>query len=667
MADINIDKAVESFNLVDELEEDKLTEIGNFVHEGYSTDLESRKQWELNVDKWTKLALQAIEKRNFPWQNSSNVKYPLLSTAAMQFAARSYPALVPSDGKVVSAKIIGRDPTNEKTMKAQKIAEYMSWQLLYDMDNWEEEMDKLLVVLPVVGLCFKKTYWDGTKKQTVSKLVLPKDLVVNYWAKSLEETERKTERIEMPARILKERQLEGVYKDVELTPPDVKPATATNSHGTTVPASADSTTPYVILEQHTFYDLDGDGYPEPYIITIEESSKKVLRIVARFTPESVLKNTEGKIARIVPTEYYTKFPFIPNPDGSFYDVGFGLLLGSLNETINSSINQVIDAGTLQILPSGFIGKNLRLREGEVRFKAGEWKQVNATGEQMKNSILPLPAKEPSNTTLSLMQAMIQSGKELASVAEIFTGKMPGQNTPATTTMASVEQGMKLFTAVYKRIYKALEKEYKKLFYLNSVYLDPIQAQEVLDDELTVEDFDRKKYDVCPGADPTAFSSTQKLLKAQGLMEVVPLGTIDPVEVTRRILEAQEQPNIDKLLRQGPPPPDPKQVEMQAKMQMEQQKNQGKMQMDQFKAELAARDRQLQLSMEAQKRAMEAEFRKREAALDLKLQELEARTKLMGAVSDVKARDMKHRQELRQKEEMHAQKMKQAAQQPAKKD
>lgn len=662
---LDLDKITSTYNLAKDLDDEELTKIGQFVHAGYEVDKKSREQWEQNADKWTKLALQTAEKKNFPWPNASNMKYPLLSTAAMQFAARSYPALVPSDGKLVNTRIVGRDPQNMKTLKAQKVAEFMSWQLLYDMENWEEEMDKLLIVLPVVGLAFKKTYWDGTNKRLVSKLVMPKDLVVNYWAKSLEETERKTERIEMPKRLLQERVKSEVFLDHKLGDPEVPVQTTESATGQSVPSEVDATTPYVILEQHTFYDLDDDGYPEPYIITIEEASKKVLRIVPRFGMDDVERNEKNEIVRIKPTEYYTKFPFIPNPDGSFYDVGFGLLLGSINETVNTSINQLIDSGTLNNLPSGFIGKNLRLREGEVRLRVGEWLQVNATGEQMKNSIMPLPIKEPSAVLLNLMQALIQSGKELASVAEIFTGKMPGQNTPATTTMASVEQGMKVFTAVYKRVFKALEKEYKKLFKLNSIYMDPTQSMAVLDEELTLEDFDPKTYDVCPGADPTAFSATQKLMKAQALAELIPLGTVDPAEVTKRILEAQEQPNIEALMPKGPPPPDPKLVEMQAKQQLEQQKAQAKMQMDAFKAELAAREAETRQQMEQEKQAMELRHKEQMAALDARIKMMEAGIKMRSEMSKAQTDEVKHAQSVRHQEEKHQQSMKQAASKPKK--
>jgi chaperonin GroES len=653
---IDVRKAVESHNIAEDLDEDKLKDIAEFVSEGYKADVESRKDWEANVDKWTNLALQTHEQKNFPWPKAANVKYPLLSTAAMQFAARAYPALVPSDGNVVNARIVGKDEDGAKATKAEHISKHMSWQLLYEMDDWEEEMDKLLVILPVIGTVFKKTYFDATKGVNVSKLILPKDLVVNYWAKSLEEAERKTEVLMLSKRVIKERQLDGVYCDVELGDPPTPEKSEPTAQGHRAPSINDDTTPYRLLEQHTFYDLDDDGYPEPYIITIDERGKQVLRIVARYEEKDIKQDEKGKIIRITPTEYYTKFPFIPNPDGSFYDIGFGLLLGSINDTINTGINQTLDSGTLKNLPSGFISKNLRLRQGEQKIGPGEWRSVNATGQQMKDGIVPLPVNEPSKTTFELVTFLVEAGDKLASIAEIFVGKMPGQNTPATTTMASVDQGMKLFTAVYKRIFRALEKEYKKVFRLNSIYLDEHKAQIVLDDAITKADYDETTYDVCPGADPTAFSSTQKLVKAQALMELLPLGTIDPIETTKRILDGQEQPNWQALVLQQPRP-DPKMQEMQMKMQIEQQSAQMDMQLKQMEMQFKERESALKLQMEKQMNQMEIQFKQMEMAMDAKAHQMDMNAKVQESQMKMHAQTQQHQMDMTQAKEQHSQDMK----------
>lgn len=608
LEDVNIAKSLQD-------KEDKLTKIGADAFAGFEMDLQSRVEWEKRLDEWTKLAKQTIEPKTWPWPAASNVKYPLLSTAAMQFAARAYPSLVPSNGKVVYAKPIGKDPDGAKSQIAEAVSIYMSYQLLYEMEGWEEEMDKLLIMLPIVGVMFKKTYWDPLTETNCSKLVLPKNLVVNYWAKSLKDAERISEVLEVSPRKVKERQQSGLWLDIDLGPapqPDGKP---------NMPNQQDDTTPYTIIEQHTFLDLDDDGYKEPYVVTFHKESKKVLRIVARFDEHTVLLNDEGKIKRIEPIQYYTKFGFIPNPDGSFYDIGFGVLLGPINESVNTLINQLIDAGSLNNLQGGFLGKGLRLRIGETRFQPGEWKVVNVTGDDIKKQIAPIPSKEPSNVLFQLMGSLITSGKELASVAEIFVGKMPGQNTPATTTMATIEQGMKVFTAVYKRIYRSMGEEFKKLARLNNLYLNPQTYVEVVDMEVNPNDFDSKANHIFPGADPTAVSQTEKLLKAQGLMELLPTGVLDPVKVVQRVLDAQEQPNWEELLNpqvaqtgQIQPPPDPKMLEMEMKSKLEQQKIGLQAQAQQQRAELDARSEQVRLAMKQQEHAQDMQHKREMATI-----------------------------------------------------
>jgi len=621
--DTNLDprKLIDSVNIAEELSEEELSEIGEMASVGFENDLRSREDWERANEEWTKLAMQYREQKTWPWPRAANVKYPLLSTAAMQFAARAYPSLVPSNGKPVKAVVVGKDPTGEKYERAQRVGDFMSYQVMKEMEGWEEDMDKLLNILPIVGSVFKKTYWDPVKKQNCSRLVLPKNFVVNYWAKDLECAERTSEIIEMSQRKVKERQMAGLFLDVDLGTPN---AYSTFDRHDDVPP-VDETTPYSIIEQHTFLDLDEDGYPEPYIVTFDRTSKKVLRISARFDPDGIYTNENGSLQKICPTIYYTKFSFIPNPDGSFYDIGFGTLLGPLNEAVNTVINQLIDAGTLNNLQSGFIGKGLRLRMGEQRFLPGEWKAVNATGDDLRKQIVPLPSKEPSSVLFQLMGTLITSGKELASVAEIFTGKMPGQNTPATTTMATVEQGMKVFTAVYKRVFRSLDCEFKKLYRLNSIYLDPETESAVLDIPVGPEDFNTKDHDICPAADPQASSGMEKLQKAQGLIELMGMapGLLDPIKVLSRVLEAQEQPNWQELFTQQvqatgqvpPPPPDPKMLEMKMKSDMEQKSLQMKAAAQAQEMELKSRDSIMQMQMQREEHAQKMQMAQEKATVD----------------------------------------------------
>jgi chaperonin GroES len=652
---------LESVNIAENLDEQLLKEIGAEAEKGYQLDVDSRKDWVKHVDEWTKLAKQTVEPKTYPWPKASNIKYPLLSTAAMQFAARAYPSLVPSNGKLVNAKPIGKDPDGAKSKIAEAVSIYMSFQLLEEMEQWEEEMDKLLIMLPIVGTMFKKTYWDPLKEANCSHLVMPKNLVVNYWARSLKDAERISEVIEVSPRKLKERQQSGLWLDVEL-------GTAPQPMGEMNVPMVDSTTPYTMIEQHTFLDLDDDGYKEPYVVTFHLESKKVLRIVARYDDSTVKMDNEGNIRKIDPIQYYTKFGFIPNPDGGFYDIGFGVLLGPLNESVNTLINQLLDAGHLHTLQGGFIGKGLRLRMGEQRFMPGEWKAVNSSGADLKQQVVPLPTNEPSMVLFQLMGSLITSGKELASVAEIFVGKMPGQNTPATTTMATIEQGMKVFTAVYKRLYRSLTEEFKKLARLNQLYLNPETYVSVVDTQVGPDDFNMSKHDIFPGADPTAVSQTEKLLKAQGLMELLPTGVLDPVKVVQRILDAQEQPNWQELLNaqvaetgQMQPPPDPKMMEMEMKSQLEQQKIGLQAQAQQHKMQLEERDKQVQLAMKQQEHAQEMQhaqdMAKIKAAEAVHNQRIFSATEQAKFIQELMHKDASHKQKLEHDKQTAAQQAK----------
>lgn len=662
---------LESANLADKMDEDQLRTIGSEAFKGFEADFQSCEHWMKQVEDWTKLAKQTVEPKTWPWPKASNIKYPLLSTAAMQFAARAYPSLLPSDGKIVKARVIGKDPTGAKTKTAEAAATYMSYQILEEMEGWEEEMDKLLIMLPIVGTMFKKTYWDSVSELNCSRMILPKNLIVNYWTRNLKDSERISEILEVSPRKLKERQQSGLWLDVDLGTP-VQPDGHANS------PTVDETTPFTIIEQHTFLDLDKDDYKEPYIVTFHKESKKVLRIAARFDDTTIKMDAKGKIQKIDPVQYYTKYGFIPNPDGGFYDIGFGILLGPINESVNTLINQLVDAGSLNNMQSGFLGKGLRLRMGEARFQPGEWKVVNSTGDDLKKQIVPLPSKEPSSVLFQLMGSMITAGKELASVAEIFVGKMPGQNTPATTTMATIDQGMKVFTAVYKRIYRSLAEEFLKIARLNNLYLNPQTYVSVVEMEVGPSDFDMSKHKIFPGADPTALSQSDRLVKAQGLMEMLPLGILNPVKVGIRLLEAQEQPNYQELLnpqvaqtgQMPPPPPDPKLLESQAKIQAIQQASQVKMGEAQFKQQLDQHGQQFKQMMAAQAADQDARSKEMlsslQAAIATHSDNMKVAQEKQKFIQDTIQSHLSHIQKLTHAEQMAAVKHKNQANTGAKK-
>jgi len=445
-----IDEILTAENVVDLLSEDDLQTMGVELRASIEADLDSRRDWEDNIDEWIKLATQVVDEKSFPWPGASNVKYPLLATAATQYAARAYSALLPGVN-LVKGRVVGFDPDGSKRSRAIRIEKHMSYQLLEEMPEWEGDMDRLMHVLPIVGTAFKKTYHNPLLQRHVSELVLPKDLVVNYHAKNLQSAPRKTHIMYMTSNEIEEFYRIGLYKepDKELRPTVVVKKKSNSDDTQSMHASArEKPDTYEIHECHCWWDLDGDGYAEPYIVTLHPDSKQVLRIFPRFVEDSVLYTEDGRVSRITPDEYFTSYIFIPDPNSGVYGLGFGNLLGPLNHSLNTLINQLVAAGTLANTQGGFIAKNLKLKGGTHAFGPGEWRITNAYGDDIRKGIVPLPVNDPSSTLFSLLGLLESAGMKLASVADIMTGDMGGQNTKATVAMAAVEPGTNTVTVPF---------------------------------------------------------------------------------------------------------------------------------------------------------------------------------------------------------------------------
>lgn len=571
-------------NIATLLSDDLLDTIGKNVVQGYEDDETSRHMWLEKYKEGMEMALQIFKDKTWPWPKASNVKFPLMSIACLQFHARAYPSLVPT-AKVVAAKVLGDDHSGMKAQRAMRVETFMNYQVLDEMDSWDEDMDRLLITLPITGTEFKKTYFDSEYGCPVSEHVFAKDLVINYFTKDLDRAPRITHIIEMSRNEFEEKERAGLFLDVD---EDLQPNDQTRDDPSTrlirdrehlVEPSEDRNIPVLLLEQHTFYDLDGDGYAEPYIITVNKANSKVARIVARFQKDAI-EQSKGMILKITPDQYFTKYTFVPAPDGGFYGLGFIHLVGGLNKAVNTIINQLIDAGTLSNLQSGFLSRSFRQRGGNMQFQPGEWKIANATGQDLASGIFPLPVREPSAVLFSLLGMLIEVGQRLTSTTDMMVGENPGQNQKATTTQAVMESGMKVFTAVYKRIHKALGKEFKKLYKLNSENFDKKLYAEILDvpvETLDIEnDFSTKDYKVCPAADPEASSHATRLAKAQALVQLIPMG-LDRIIVLKRLLAALEIENIDEFkldqAQQQGPPPDPKIMLQAQELQLTAQKQQ----------------------------------------------------------------------------------------------
>ena len=559
---------IEMENIAEKLDDEDLKEIGCDVVEGYDRDELSRNEWLERYRDWIALAMQTVEQKNYPWPKASNVKYPLLTQGAISFQARIGPALLQGP-KIVKGRVVGKDETGQKQESAVRVETHMSYQVLEQMTEWETGMDRLTLVLPIVGCAFKKSYFSSLLRRNVSSLILPHDLCVDYYAEDLESARRVTHVMEMSRNDLYERTAAKTFLDVDLGATTQMSTARRRIHEskdetgkTKEPSGEDEKNiPRIILEQHTWLDLDEDGYEEPYIVTVDYQTKQVLRITARYEADGVEYTADGDILRIAPVNYFTKYEFIPAPDGGFYGVGFGLLLGPLNNTVNTLINLLIDAGTLSNMQSGFIARGIRVQGGKKRFSPGEWKTAAVSGAKLKDGIVPLPVKEPSNTLYMLLGLLLESGEKLASIIDSLTGENPGQNQKATTTLAVIEQGLKVFSGIQKRVYRAMHEEFKKLHRLNAIYLEPTEYYRVLDDpkaaqqEVYKTDYRGDWTDVIPYADPNVSSEAQRLMKAQALIELLDRGfKLNPEVVQRRVLEAMSIPGIDELMNVPEAPP-----------------------------------------------------------------------------------------------------------------
>ena len=573
-------KTIQSKNIAEEFGEDDLRRISEFCMDCYTQDVQSRVKWEERTNAAMDLAMQIQKQKTFPWPSCSNIVFPLVTIAAQQFHARAYPAIV-NGRSVVQCRTMGDDPDGSKKMRADKIGAYMSWQLLEQDEAWEEQQDRALLNVAVVGTAWKKSYFDASKGHNVSELVLAKDLVLNYWAKSVDSCQVKTHKIPLYRNEIWERVQRGTFCDV--TESDWYNAEAQTGQTTTTIESdnraglikpmPNDITPYECLEQHNWMDLDGDGYAEPYIVTLEESTGCILRIVARCDrEEDVERKDNGTIIRIRATEYFTKIPFIPSADGGIMDIGFGILLGPLNESVNSAINQLFDSGTISNTAGGFLGRGAKIRGGVYQFSPFQWNRVDSTGDDLRKSIFPLPVREPSNVMLSLLTLIIDYTNKISGATDMLTGVNPGQNTPAETARSMVEQGQKVYSAIFKRVWRSMKCEFKKLYQLNAIHL-PRQIAFAGDPAyLGREDFLGDPSAVIPVADPTITSEGARFTRANLIAarsQMNPAYDKDAVET--EYLRALGVDNIQQLykgVKSLPPPPvDPKVQVEQLKVQL----------------------------------------------------------------------------------------------------
>lgn len=633
----------ESPNLAGLFDKEDLAHIGRCVVDGYKLDKESRRDWERRLEAAFNLALQLQEEKTFPWPGCSNVKFPLVTIAAIQWHSRAYPLLCQGPD-IVKMRVNVPDAQGEIAAAANRVASFMSWQLLEDSPSWEAETDRSLIQVPIVGCAFKKTY-RGADARNVSELVPARDFVINYWAKSIPDAERKTHFIPFTRNQVYERCMSGVWLDCleeawYKSMPSPRPITETGQDkvdrrtGMQEPSRSDETTPFRFLEQHVRMDLDDDGYAEPYVITVEESSGWVVRIMANCSYDSILWKDEKryKIIRIAADEYFTKIPFIPSPDGGIYDIGFGVLLGPLNEAVDTLINQLIDAGTMNTTAGGFLGRGVKIRGGEYSFRPFGWQRVDSTGEDLAKGIFPFPSREPSLVLFNLLTLLVEYTNRISGSTDIMVGENPGQNTPAETSRLMAEQGAKINAAIFKRVWHGLKEEFQKLYLLNRKHT-PITVLKYGSQSGWVkrEDFQLPLEAICPAADPNLSSDTARVQQAMMVKQnAMTTPGYDRDAVERMLLRAMKVEGIEALFPGAngtPPPKDPKVTVAEIQAEAATQKAQGTLQ-----------GIMAQLSAEAPKIAAEIEVLRAQAeVLRSEVGEKRDANKLQAVESQHKAR------------------------------
>ena len=575
---MKIEELLRSPNIAEMMDDEELSSLGQVMMNDINLDLNSRIEWEERNERANKLALQVVEKKTFPWPGASNVKFPLITIAAMQYHSRAYPALI-SNNEVVKCKVYGKDDDGEMHKRADRISRHMTYQVMEEDEGWEENTDKTLLVQAISGTAIKKSYFDPVKGHNVSELVLPNDFVVNYYTKSIPESPRVSHRILLSSNDLHERQVRGLFLKINDEPPPTTPAQSmlTNARedaqGVRMP-TGDPDTPFEFFETHFWHDFDEDGYKEPYIAYIRRDTSKIYRIVARYFEDSI-EYHNGEIIRIKPEQYFTKYGFVPSPDGGFYDLGYGVLLGPTNDSVNTIVNQLIDAGTMSVTGGGFLGRGVKIKGGDYSFKPHEWKRVDSTGDDLRANIFPLPIRDPNGVSFQLLQLLINYGERIAGATDIMTGVSPGQNTPAETSRNTMEQGMKVFNGIYKRTWRAMKEEFQKLYRLNQLYLPSEPVEFEYNNELSFvlpDDYSMDMKLVKPAADPNVVSDSQRQMQAQAVLQLATsTGGFNMYEVQKRYLDALKVSAIDQIL---PDPKGPNAIKPgpSEKMQIEKMKN-----------------------------------------------------------------------------------------------
>ena len=540
-------------NIAETIDDKALSQLASDLISEYQKDKESRKEWEDTYRNGLDLLGFKYKSTTQPFKGASNVTHPLLSEAVTQFQSQAYKELLPSDGPV-KTKIVGLQ--NEMVeAQAHRVKDFMNYQIMEKMEEYTPEFDQLLFYLPLAGSAFKKIYYDALMERAVSKFIPAEDLVVPYFATDLKDAPRITHVLKQSENDLLKKMASGFYRQVDLMKPQKKDNKIQDKYNELEGVKPVETNDYIysVLEMHVDLDLsdyiadneeDKINIKIPYIVTIEEGTRKVLSIYRNYKPE------DPKFTR---KEYFTHFKFLPGL--GFYGFGLIHMIGGLSRTATTALRQLLDAGTLSNLPAGFKSRGMRIRDDDQPIQPGEFRDVDAPGGNIRDQFQLLPFKEPSTTLFNLLGFCVDAGRRFASIADMQVGDS-NQQAAVGTTIALLERGSRVMSAIHKRCYYAMKQEFKLLASVIAEYLPPEYPYAVYGAEriIKVADFD-ERVDILPVADPNIFSMSQRVTLAQTQLQIAQSNPQihNMYEAYRRVYEALGTKEIPQILKPDPKP------------------------------------------------------------------------------------------------------------------
>ena len=534
-------------DLSETLEEEALFSIAIDVIENYQADKDSRGEWESMFERGFELLGLKLEPGSEPFEGACTAVHPLLIESAVKFQSKASGELFPSSGPV-KANILGKS-TPEKEMQANRVQNFMNYQVTEQMPEYFDEFERMLFQLPLIGSAFKKVYYDSTLQRPVSEFIPIDQFYVSYFATDLRNADRYTHVIYRSPIELERDVRAGVYKDVDLPDPNNTNITSFTEKMDTIigiSPSSDKDPQYILLEQHCYLDIEGKDQSLPYIVTVEEQSRQVL---------SIRRNYEQSDPNMEKRSHFVHYRFVPG--FGFYGLGLIHFLGNLTMSATAAMRSLIDAGQFANLPGGFKAKGLRMVGDNEPISPGEFKEVEATGIDLSKAIIPLPYKEPSSTLFSMLSFVASAGQKFADSTEQIVSDAASYG-PVGTTMALLEASSKFFTAIHKRLHKSQKDEFRILAKIDYDYLPNEYPYDVPFEDRSIfkSDFDGK-VDIIPVSDPNIPSNAHRMMMANMALQMAqqsPPGMFNMEALNRTILSAANMPNLEQIL---PPKIEPK--------------------------------------------------------------------------------------------------------------